>query len=311
MGRYILQRFTHMIPVLFGVTLAVFLMLRLVPGDPATIILGERATDERIANLRHNLGLDQPVTVQYALFLGRMLRGDLGTSLLHRMPISQLILERLPVTIMLVLYSGILSILITVPVAMLAALKRDTVIDHTLRGTFLVGLAMPNFWVGLLLVLLFSIRLRWFPVSGFGTTWLQHLRHLFLPALTITLYLSAMLTRSLRSSILETMGQPFVMVARAKGLPERLVLMRHVLRNSLISTVTILGLSLGYLLGGSVVVETVFAIPGVGALMINAIYARDYPMVQGITLIYAVLIILANLITDITYSFLDPRVRYD
>jgi peptide/nickel transport system permease protein len=311
MGRYIARRLVQMLPVALGVTLAVFFMMRLIPGDPAAIILGDRATDERIANLQHNLGLDQPVYVQYVLFMGRLARGDLGNSLLHRMPVLDLVSERLPVTALLVFYAALISVVITIPTGLLSALKRDTMVDQAIRGTFLMGLAMPNFWVGLLLVLVFSLQLGWFPVSGYGISLREHIWHLTLPAITITLRLATMLTRSLRSSLLETMAQPHVTVGRAKGLTSRQVLVRHVLRNSLISTVTILGINIGWMLGGSVVIETVFNVPGLGSLMIHAIYARDFPLVQGITLVYGVLVIVLNLATDIIYGLLDPRVAYD
>lgn len=299
-----------MLIVAFGVTVLVFFALRLIPGDPAANILGDRATDARIANLRHNLGLDQPVWTQYLLFVGRIARGDLGQSLLHRLPVLDLIADRLPTTILLVLYAVTLSVAFSVPVAVVCAVKRDRLVDHLFRTMSLIGLAMPSFWIGIVMVLVFSIQLKMFPVSGFGEDLPQHIWHLTLPAVTISLTLTTMLTRSLRSAMLQIMSELYVSTARAKGLPPRVVMVKHILRNALISMVTILGVNVSWLLGGSVVVETVFALPGLGSLMLKAIYARDYQLVQGITLVYSLLVIALNWLVDILYANLDPKVSY-
>jgi ABC-type dipeptide/oligopeptide/nickel transport system permease component len=303
------RRFLQTIPVLFGITLISFFMLRLIPGDPAAQMLGTRAgTEENIARVRHQLGLDQPLIVQYLRFLEGIVRGDLGDSFFYKQPVLSLVAERVPVTIGLVLYASLISLVLTFPMALLAALKKDRPVDHAIRAIFLVTLGMPSFWVALMLMLVFSIRLGIFPISGKGHNLIENLRFLFLPAFTISVAMAPMLIRALRGSLIDVLQAPHVDFARAKGLPYRVVLIKHVLRNSLISTVTILGVNMGWLIGGTVVVETVFAVPGLGSLMINAIFARDYPMVQAITLVYALLVVGINFLTDISYSLLDPRV---
>jgi peptide/nickel transport system permease protein len=307
--RYTGHRLLQTVPVVFGITLVAFFMLRLIPGDPAAMMLGTRAaTEQNIAQVRHQLGLDQPLLVQYLNFLHGIVRGDLGESFFYKQPVVALVLERVPVTIGLVLYASLISLCITFPVALLAALQKDRPVDHVIRGLFLVTFGMPSFWVALMLMLVFSIRLGLFPISGKGQSLLENLRFLFLPALTISVTMSPMLIRSLRSSLIDMLQAPHVDFARAKGLPYQTVMLRHVLRNSLISTVTVLGVNMGWLIGGTVIVETVFAVPGLGSLMITSIFARDYPMVQVITLVFAVLVVAINLLTDLSYSLLDPRV---
>lgn len=305
LGRRLLQ----LVPVAIGITVVVFLMLRLIPGDPVRIMLGSRATPESIASLQRSLGLDQPLWQQYLLFVRNLLRGDLGTSLLYRQPVNELVLERLPATLWLVACSAVLAVLITLPLAILAARRKDTATDQVIRGGTLLSLAMPSFWVGIIFMMLFSLRLGLFPVSGLGDGgMLSRLHHLFLPSLTIALGMSAVLIRSLRSAILAVSRAEFVDTARAKGLPERRILTRHVLRNALISTVTILGVNIGWLIGSTVVIESLFAIPGLGGLMLASISGRDYPMVQGITLVFAALVVAVNILTDLSYAIIDPRV---
>ncbi|MFN8592598.1 MAG: ABC transporter permease [Thermomicrobiales bacterium] len=307
--RYAGRRLLQTIPVLFGITLVAFFMLRLIPGDPAAQMLGTRAaTQENIAMVRHQLGLDQPVPIQYLRFLEGIVRGDLGDSFFYKQPVLPLVMQRVPVSIGLVIYAAVISLCLTFPVALLAALHRDRPLDHAIRGISLITLGMPSFWVALMLMLVFAIRLGLFPISGKGQNLAENLRYLFLPAFTISVAMSPMLIRSLRSSLIDMLQAPHVDFARAKGLAYRTVMMRHVLRNSLISTVTVLGVNMGWLIGGTVIVETVFAVPGLGALMINAIFARDYPLVQVITLVFALLIVAINLLTDLSYSLLDPRV---
>lgn len=305
LGRRLLQ----LIPVAIGITIVVFLMLRLIPGDPVRIMLGSRATPEAIASLQRNLGLDKPLWEQYLIFLGNLTRGDLGTSLLYRQPVRELVLERLPPTLWLVAYSAVLAVLITVPLAIWAARHKDRAADQAVRGGTLLALATPSFWVGIIFMMVFSLRLNLFPVSGLGDGWGERLYYLFLPSLTIALSLSAILIRSLRASLLAVARADFVDTARAKGLSERRIMVHHVLRNALISTVTILGVNIGWLIGGTVVIENLFAIPGLGALMLASISGRDYPMVQGITLVFAVLVVAVNILTDLTYAIIDPRVR--
>jgi len=309
--RLIAQRLLHLVPVAVGVTFLVFLLLKLVPGDPAVAILGIRATPEAVARLRDALGLNRPFYLQYLSFLAGLVRGDLGISLITRQPVTNLVLERLPSTLVLVLFSAVLALGLTVPPAIIAARRRNQPADHLIRATFLVGLAIPSFWLGIILILVFSLKLRLFPVSGYGDTWPDRIHHLFLPSFTVALTLAAILIRSLRAGLLEVLRSDYVRTARAKGLAEGAVMRRHILRNAALSTITILGVNLTYLVGGTVVIETVFSLPGVGALLVTAIYQRDYPVVQGITLVFAVLIILINLLVDLAYVALDPRITFD
>ena len=311
MGRYILRRLVQMVPVMLGVTLVVFFLLRLVPGDPAEVILGNRATAANVAHLRKALGLDKPMLVQYGYFMRNMLKGDLGQSIFYREPVTRIIMQRLPVTLFLTTYSTILALLVTIPLGTLAAIKKDRWQDQAVRGFLLVSLAMPPFWVGLMLLLLFGVKLKIFPVGGYGTGFAGHLHALFLPALTLALGISAVLVRALRNSILDVLSADYVRTARAKGLGARTIYTWHVLRNSALSTMTLLGIYVATILGGAVILESLFAIPGLGSLLIKAIFGRDYPIVQGVTLYFGVLVILVNLLTDIGYAILDPRVSYD
>ena len=305
---YILVRLLQLLPVALGITIILFFVVRLIPGDPALIRLGIKATTESIENFRRQMGLDQPIMVQYFIFMTRLFKFDLGNSLIYATPVINLISERLPRTVVLAVYATTLSILITVPMALLSAFKKDKPVDQVIRVSFVVALGMPQFWIGTVLLMIFSVRLGIFPVSGFGETWQQTLRHLFLPAMTLAMSQSSWLVRSLRSDIINVMSSDYVDFARAKGLKERFVNLRHILRNALLPTVTILGLNFGKLLGGSVVVEKIFSLPGMGNLMIESIFARDYVVIQAITFFFAVIVILINLITDLLYSVLDPRV---
>jgi len=300
-----------MVPVLFGITFLVFFLIHLVPGDPATTLLGQHATPQRVAALRERWHLNESLPVQYASYLGRLLKGDLGDSFLFQTSVSSLVLARLLPTVGLLVYATILSILISVPLAVLAATKQDSLRDHFVRGIPVVGLGMPPFWVGIMLVLVFALRLRWFPVGGLGAGLAGQIRALFLPSLTIAIAISPLVIRSLRASMLEVLQAEYVTTARAKGMPERRVISHHVLRNALLPAVTILGVNIGFFIGGTVVIESVFAIPGLGQLMIQAIFSRDFPVVQGVTLIFGMMVVLVNLLTDLSYSFLDPRVRFD
>ena len=310
MGRYIARRLVQLVPVVFGITLVLFVMLRLIPGDPASVMLGDRATDEAVVRLNHELGLDQPIYIQYIYFLRQLATLNLGTSIRFQIPVARLLGERLLVSLSVVGVTLVLTCAIALPLGILAALKKDSLLDNMVRSVFMVMMLMPSFWVGILLIIFFSIELGLFPVSGFGTTPLDHLWHLFLPALTIALGITPVLVRTLRASILEALSSDYVKTARSKGLRERSVIMAHVLRNALIPATTLLGLSIGALMGGTVILEKVFALPGAGALLIDSISARDYPVVQAATLIFATLVILVNLATDVVYSFLDPRVRF-
>jgi peptide/nickel transport system permease protein len=309
---FIARRLLQMVPVVLGVTILVFFMIHLVPGDPARTMLGTKATPERIALLHKEWGLDKSLPVQYVKFMQRLVHGDLGDSLYYRVPARELILDRLPVTLWLIGYGTGLSILIALPLAAIAASKRDAARDQVVRVVPLVGLGFPSFWVGIMLLLAFALNMgRLFPVGGYGTGFAGHVRSMFLPALTVAIAISPILIRSLRASLLNVLESDYITTARAKGLPERRVLIRHALRNAVISTVAVLGVNIGFLVGGTLIIEQVFALPGVGQLMINSIFQRDFPVVQGVTLFFAILVVLVYLFTDVIHSLLDPRVRFE
>ncbi len=306
---YLLRRLAQLVPTLLFIAVVVFLLVRLLPGDPASAMLGDRARDADVARINHDLGLDKPLAIQFLYFLKAVATGDLGTSITLKLPVTTLIAQRVPVTLLLTAMSAVIAVVLALPLAFLSALRRGKEADVVIRGVFQVGLSMPVFYLGLVLLTVFGARLGWFPVGGYGTGLADHLYHLFLPALTLALSLSAVLMRNLRAAIIAVVGAEYVDFARAKGLRARTVMLRHVLRNALISTVTLFGLSVGTLLGGAVVTETVFAIPGAGRLMIDSIYGRDYPVVQGMTLALAVLVSVTFLLTDILQASLDPRVK--
>ncbi len=309
-GEYVIRRLIQVVPALLGVTLIVFSMLHLIPGDPVTALVGEHATDETIARVRASLGLDKPLWLQYLYYLRSLLLLDLGESHRFGSPVVSLIGPRLLVSIAVALYTVALTTIISVPLGVFAALRQNTWFDHLVRSALVVTMVMPTFWVGIMLILLLSIRLGLFPVSGYGSGLGGHLRHLFLPALTLSLGLAPILIRALRASMLQVLGEEFVKTARAKGLSEAQVIRSHVLRNALIPWVTLLGVHTGFLMGGTVITEKVFALPGAGALLIDSVAARDYPVVQALTLVFAGLVIVVNLLTDLVYAFLDPRVRF-
>ena len=310
MIQYFTRRVLQLIPVLIGISVIVFLLLRLIPGDPADIMLGDRGTAEAREQIREALGLNKPIHEQYFLFLKRVITGDLGDSFVLRQPAADVIRERFPRTLFLSLYGVIMSAIIAIPIAMISALKKDTIIDQGIRGLVTLTLAMPNFWIALILIIAFSIRLHLFPIAGYGDNFIEHLYYLFLPALSIALAGSAILVRNLRATILDILLSDYVRTAHSKGLRSQTVFTRHVLRNSLISTVTLLGLRVAYSVGGAIIIETVFAIPGLGRLLLNSISTRDYPMVQAITLFLAFLVVFVNLLTDLLYAVVDPRVKY-
>ncbi|WP_298849139.1 ABC transporter permease [uncultured Ruegeria sp.] len=306
---YIFKRLLMMVPTFFLVMVIIFLLVRMLPGDPAIAMAGDRASDADIQAIRERLGLTEPMLVQFWLFLSNTVQGDLGRSILMRTDVMDVIVDRLPVTVFLTVYSVILSLLIAGPLAFVAALNRGRWPDAVIRTIFQIGLSMPVFYIGLVLLTFLAAQLRLFPVGGYGDTFSEKLYHLFLPSVTVALYTSAIIMRNLRSAIIEVLDAEYVQFARAKGLPSRLILGRHVLRNALISTVTLLGLSIGNLMSGTLVTETVFAVPGMGRLMLEAIFARDYPLIQGLTLTFAVLVSFVFLMTDVFQSRLDPRMR--
>ena len=305
---FCISRILQLVPVLLGITIVAFLLLRVMPGDPATLMLGSRGTPEDIAALTAQLGLDRPLWLQYATFLGDVLRGSFGRSIAYKTEIGPLILERLWPSLALVGLSTILAVVMTVPLAMYTAVWRGRLVDQIVKLVFVAAMSMPPFWLGVLLVLLFAIVIPVFPVSGYGDTLLSRLHHLALPAFIIALGTSALTIRSLRSSIIAVLGADYVDTARAKGLSESAVLWRHVFRNSVSSTISVLAVHTSWVIGGTVVIETVFGIPGLGSLLVSSISARDYPMVQALTVTFAILVVLINLMADMAYSLVDPRV---
>ena len=306
MLRYLIRRLLLTIPVLLGVATLVFALIHFIPGDPAQAILGEGATQEEVAQLRSRLGLDRPLLVQYGTFLAGAAHGDLGRSLRNGEPVTSQILLRMPATAQLALASMAVAILVALPLGIIAAVWKGTWIDHGAMTLSLVGISIPNFWLGPLMAIVFAVQLGWLPVGGRGT-----LAHLVLPSITLGAALAAILARMTRASLLEELGEPYVLAARAKGVSRTRAVLHHAFRNSLIPIVTILGLQFGVVLTGAVITETIFAWPGIGRLLIQSIGFRDYPTVQGCVLLIAVTYVGVNLITDLTYGFLDPRIRVD
>lgn len=306
MLKYIVKKIILMLPVLIGMTVIVFLILHLAPGDPVDLIVGPNVTPEVIENIRNKLGLDQPLVVQYFKFLGNCLKGDLGTSILQQRPVLELIIERFPITLELSLTALVISFLIALPAGIIAAVRRNSYEDYLCMTGALVGMSMPTFWFGLILLYFFAYRLQWFPISGYGT-W----KHLVLPAFTMGLTDAAITARMVRSSMLEVLRQDYIRTARSKGLPERIVINSHALKNALIPIITLLGLRIGWVMGGSVILEIVFSRPGLGRLMVDSILARDYPVVQGAMIVLTSSIILGNILADVLYAVVDPRIKYN
>ena len=306
------RRLLATIPLLFLVSLVVFALVHALPGDPAVLFLGEEADPETLARFRVRLGLDRPLVAQYAAWLGRALRGDLGRSLRTNQPVAEAILERLPVTLELLVAALSVSLAIAIPMGIVSAVKRNSGVDLVSTVFALVGFAMPGFWLGIILIYVFALLLRWLPPSGWvplPASVPQNLLSLVLPAFTLGTALAALVTRQLRSGMLEVLRQDYVRTAQAKGLSERQVVGKHALKNALISVVTVVGLQLGGLLGNTIITETLFALPGVGRLMIDSIFSRDFFVVQGVILFLAVGYVLSNLLVDVLYSYLDPRIR--
>jgi len=303
------RRIGQTLPVALLVTVLIFLLIKLLPGDPAAAILGERASDEAVRALHRQWGLDRPLVQQYAVYMRNLVTGNLGQSLRYRTPVIDLLPRRMGVTFFLVAYSMALSVLIAVPLAIVAAVHRERWPDQLVRGLITLPLASPAFWIGILLLLLFALKLGWFPAAGYGEGFLGHLRHLFLPALTLAHAFAAVLTRNLRSALIDVQATTYVDFARAKGLARRTVLFRHVLRPALLPVVTLIGVRMSFAIGNSVVVETVFSLPGLGAWLVESILTRDYMVVQTLTLAFALGAMLINLVADLTYPLFDPRVR--
>ncbi len=339
MFAYAARRILGLLPVLLGISLLVFSFVRLIPGDPAVVMLGERGTPAEIARVREQLGLNRPIAVQFAQFLGNTLRGDLGVSIFSRNPIAEELGRRWPATFELAVAAMIFAMLVGVPIGIMAALKRNSLLDNAAMTVALIGVSMPIFWLGILLIYLFAVNLHWLPPSGrlgielsdFGRIQFQPitgflvldgllrgrldialdaLRHLILPGIALGTIPMAIIARMTRSALIEVLSQDYVRTARAKGLPARDVVLKHGFRNALLPVVTVAGLSFGTLLGGAVLTETIFSWPGIGAWIVEGIFQRDYPIVQGGVILVALIFVTVNLLVDLSYAFLDPRIQY-
>ena len=305
--RYIYSKLLSVVPVIFGVTLVSFFLIHFIPGDPVRIMLHGRASDEVVRQIYQELGWDKPLITQYFEFLLNTLQGDLGKSYIQKVPVSELIFERLGPSTFLLTYSAVLSLIISFPLSYISSIKVNSYSDHLIRSIGLMGFAMPPCWVGILLILIFGLFLNLFPVSGYGEGFFGHIYHLFLPSLTIALFLSPMLTQTLRASILDNLSSDYVEVAKSKGLSNRSIIFSHVLKNSLIPVITILAVNISWLISGAVIIEYVFSIPGLGTLLIRAISYRDYTVIQGLCIIFSIMVVSVNLFADLCYMFINPR----
>jgi peptide/nickel transport system permease protein len=308
-GLALLRRIGQSLLVLLGVSFVAFALIHLVPGDPARIALGPRAPEPAVIAARHALGLDKPLLTQYWHFIRGAVHGDFGYSIIQHSSASTLLGPRIVPSLFLLTYATLISVLLAVPLGLISALRRDRLPDHIIRVLAMVTFAMPAFWLALVLVELLGLRAHLFPVSGYSGGFFSKLRDLTLPALTIALYLTPMLVRTLRSSVIDVLASDFVEAARARGLSERRVVGKHVLRNASIATITVLAVNLGFLVSGTVVIEVVFDIPGLGSLIVTAVQDRDFTLVQALTLIFGFIVVIVNLVADIAYSVIDPRVR--
>jgi peptide/nickel transport system permease protein len=311
--RFLLRRLLATVPVLLVVAVLVFLMLRLTPGDPAAVLAGDAASTEQIAQIRQSLGLDRSIPEQFAIWAGHLLRGDLGQSYYYKMPVTALIGQRLEPTVSLAFITIVLAVLVAVPLGVVAAWRFGGLLDRTLMGFSVLGFSVPVFVLAYLLIWLFSLKLGWLPVQGYKRLaeglgpWLLQL---VLPALTLSVIYIALIARVTRASVLDTLGEDYIRTARAKGLPEVKVLMRHALANAAVPIVTVIGIGIALLIGGVVVTESVYAIPGLGRLTVDAVLARDFPTIQGVILLFSVVYVGINLLVDLSYVFFDPRIRY-
>ncbi len=314
MKEYILRRLMLLIPTVLGVSIIVFLLMHFIPGDPVALLLGDYYTEETAAAIRAKHGLDKPLVSQYFIWLGRLFVGDWGNSIIANRPIFEDLMRRLPITFELIILSMGFALLIAIPAGVIAALRPYSWRDYSAMTTALVGVSVPEFFMGILLILFFSLLWGILPAVGYvpfsESPW-SNIKHMILPAVTLGLARAALLTRLVRASMMEVIRLDYVTTARAKGVRERAVVLKHALKNALIPTVTVLGLQVGFLIGGAIVVETVFSVPGVGSFGISAISLRDYPQVQAFVLLFALGFVLVNLIVDILYAFLDPRIKYD
>ncbi|WP_088228112.1 ABC transporter permease [Desulfosporosinus sp. FKB] len=306
---YIIKRLLQIIPVLFCVTVLIFIMMRLIPGDPALVMLGDKGSPETIAAMRHQMGLDQSYLTQYWIFLNNLLHMNLGKSVYYNQPVSELIQQKILVTITLTIVSTILAILISFPLGYLSGINRGNLKGQIINAGSLVAVSLPSFWIGLLFLILFGLKLGWFPIAGWGQTWPEHIYSMILPGLTQALATCALLIRNIQNSVSDILKKDYVDFAYSKGLPRKIVRSRYIIKNVMVSTVTLFSMRIAYMLGGSVVIETVFALPGIGLLLLQGILGRDYAIVQGTVFIFAVIVLAMNLFTDISYSILDPRVK--
>jgi len=312
--QYIIRRLLQSLFIIWGCATLVFFMIRMIPGDPVVMMLGPEYTPEAAALIRQKLGLNESLPIQYVKWISNLATGDLGGSIATGETVAQVILSGLPKTLSLAAVSFVIAVIIAVPAGIIAALKRNSAFDYGASVISFIGVSMPSFWVGIILILVFAVRLRWLPAIGYSEIRedgiVEWFKRLILPSVAIGTGYSAILMRFVRAGLLEVLGSDYVRTARAKGLRERSVVLRHALRNSLIPVVTVIGIQLALLLSGAVVVETVFSIRGIGRILVGAIFDRDYPIVQGVILLVAVIFVLANLIVDIVYTFIDPRIRY-
>jgi len=313
MLKYLLKRILYIIPVMIMVSIIAFSLLHMIPGDPIMIMLGVRAQPETVEALREQLYLDEPIIVQYFLWLKGVLQGDLGESIRNKIPVLELVVQRLPVTLSLAIISLSISVVVSIGMGILAAVKRNTPWDFGAMTFAVLGVSIPQFWMGIMVILLFSLVLGWLPSVGYVSFIkepIESIRHLILPSMALGFSLAGYITRMTRSQMLEVLGEDYIRTARAKGLREAVITYKHALKNAMIPIVTVIGLNFAYLLGGTVLIEHIFALPGIGRLVLQSIYNRDYPVVQGVILIVAVVFIIINLIVDLIYRFLNPKIRY-
>lgn len=309
MTSYIIRRFFMVIPILLGVATIVFALMFIVPGDPARLLMGQHGDEKTLATIRHELGLDRPMYVQYGKFIARLARGDFGVSYRQRRPVAEIIRERFPATAKLAVASMVIAVIFGMAAGIIAAVYRNTVLDWLVMIFSLTGISMPVFWLGMMLILVFAAGLGWLPVGGYGRS--GDLRHIILPALSLAAVSVGYIARMTRSSMLEVIGKDYIRTARAKGLTNSAVILRHALRNAFIPVITIIGINFASLLGGAVATETVFAWPGLGRATVDAIRVRDLPVVEGCVMFLAFVFVIANLLVDLSYAWLDPRIRLD
>ncbi|MFB6254955.1 MAG: ABC transporter permease [Halobacteriaceae archaeon] len=313
LSQYAFNRLLQLFPVLFGVSVVTFLLMHVAPGGPAYALLGVKATPEKVAQIRQQYNLNQPIYIQYLTWIWNVLHGDLGQSITRSRPVASLLVDRLPVSLSLAIFAMIISLTISIPAGIIGAVKKDQLPDTIARVFAFWGISMPNFWLGILLILIFGVKLSVLPVYGYVSPFkdpIAGIKHLILPAITLGTALAAIVTRMTRSSVVEALNEDYIETAKAKGAPTTLIVLKHGLRNGLIPVVTIVGIQLAYVLGGSVLVEQVFSLPGVGRLLISAVFQRDFPVVQGVVLIYALIFVGTNLIVDLLYAIIDPTIQY-